>query len=179
LFLANPDVMAQPAVLMTWACLFLALGVEGARKDVAYLTDAAKHDQGLHLGSDAIVTVARIATLVNSWPWDSWRTTPGQPAADPKVTTVRNDTLILGVRASEFAIVNMRDSPWKKIHGEYHKCCCRSNILNKPDESTAILCEMSIVHRSDIPWVGCGQLKGRGYHAFNNMGKRYQHLPFF
>lgn len=95
-------------------------------------------------------------------------------------------------------IVNFDGSQYKKIDGQWTKCCCRSDVLSKPKESSKVVCElMSVKHGqtlsntlgyhelppdfepADHEWVGCKQLKGAGYHSWNNMGAKYKELDYF
>eukprot|EP00404_Azadinium_spinosum_P005430 CAMPEP_0180482292 /NCGR_PEP_ID=MMETSP1036_2-20121128/34818_1 /TAXON_ID=632150 /ORGANISM="Azadinium spinosum, Strain 3D9" /LENGTH=46 /DNA_ID= /DNA_START= /DNA_END= /DNA_ORIENTATION= len=39
-------------------------------------------------------------------------------------------------------IIDFGDSKSKIIDGDVFKCCCRSEVLSKPEESTKIVCEL-------------------------------------
>mmetsp|Transcript_81074 Transcript_81074/g.164204 ORF Transcript_81074/g.164204 Transcript_81074/m.164204 type:complete len:262 (-) Transcript_81074:52-837(-) len=96
-------------------------------------------------------------------------------------------------------VIDFGADQYKLIDGQWNKCCCRSDIQSKPEESTKIVCDLAPVPNSTTPqlsgaghmlydsgvygpghkWVGCKQLRGPGYHSWNNMGRKYEELEHF
>mmetsp|Transcript_42715 Transcript_42715/g.91050 ORF Transcript_42715/g.91050 Transcript_42715/m.91050 type:complete len:209 (+) Transcript_42715:73-699(+) len=91
-------------------------------------------------------------------------TTTTEPTTTTTTTTMAGPT-----------IIDFGDSKLKIIDGGAFKCCCRSEVLSKPGESTKIVCELVEAPED----VGCRQLKGPGYHSWNNMGTKYEGLEHF
>mmetsp|Transcript_132971 Transcript_132971/g.284210 ORF Transcript_132971/g.284210 Transcript_132971/m.284210 type:complete len:218 (-) Transcript_132971:18-671(-) len=101
-------------------------------------------------------------------------TTTGPTIIDFGDSKVETTTSTTTTTTTGPTIIDFGDSKVKTIEGELFKCCCRSEVLSKPQESTSIVCELVAGGNT-----GCGQLKGRGYHSWNNMPSQYKGLKNF
>lgn len=72
-------------------------------------------------------------------------------------------------------VIDFGDYKYKKVEGQWHQCCCRSDVLSNPFESKQVVCELIPVYRG----ASCGKLKGQGWHSWNNMGWKYRDLDHF
>lgn len=89
--------------------------------------------------------------------------------------------------------VDFADEEAKLMDGHWTKCCCRSDHISEPEKSKQVMCELVVAEPKNCSFssplssarcdkqdfLGCKQLKGNGYHSWNNMPKKYNMLNNF
>lgn len=69
-------------------------------------------------------------------------------------------------------IVDMQDEKVRVFKSGPHKCCCSSDNVSDPEGSTEVTCSLIPVDTE----IGCKQLRGPGFHSWNNMPYKYSEL---